>query len=210
MNYYKLLTQEMTSHNNTKWEVGVPIKISKEGNEMCSGSVLHCYNHPMLAVILNPIHANIKNPRLFEISVDRIVNSDGLKFASKSQTLLREISLPEISTEQKVEFGIRVVKTIFNEIEWNLWADKWLSGEDRSVETASTAGTAVYCSSTAAYFASASAAYYASADYYASVAYYASGATATAVNNASTYIVDKEEFNKKMIDIIEKIVKVEV
>ena len=99
MKYYKLLSQEMTSHNNTKWEVGVPITISKEGNQMCTDQVLHCYNHLMLAVIFNPIHGNIKNPLLFEIEVDKIVNTDGLKFASKSQTLIKEISLPEINIE---------------------------------------------------------------------------------------------------------------
>ena len=34
---YKLLSQEMTSRNNTKWEIGKTIEISKEfsGNELC-------------------------------------------------------------------------------------------------------------------------------------------------------------------------------
>ena len=48
--YYKLLTQKMTSYNNTKWEIGKTIAVAKPGDKMCSDEVLHCYNHPMLAV----------------------------------------------------------------------------------------------------------------------------------------------------------------
>ena len=74
--YYKLLTQKMTSYNNTKWEIGKTIAVTKPGDKMCSDEVLHCYNHPMLAVIFNSIHAIISNPKLFEIEVDEIVNTE--------------------------------------------------------------------------------------------------------------------------------------
>ena len=198
MKYYKLLTQEMTSHKNTKWKLNVPITIEKEGVEMCTDSVLHCYNHPLLAVILNPIHANIKNPLLFEISVDKIVNTDGLKFASKSQTLLKKIDLPEISTEQKVEFGIRVVKLVCKDESWNAWADKWLDNTDRSKESAYTAALAA---TSAARAANAARAVARAAAYAANVA--------NAANYAADAAADKNEFNKQMISIIESIVKVE-
>lgn len=144
MKYYKLLNQDLTSYNDTKWKIGVPIIIQKEGNTMCTNEVLHCYNHPLLAVMLNPGHANIKNPRLFEISVDKIVNNDGLKFASKSQTLLKELELPEIRLDQKIEFAIKVAKLTYKDEKWNLWADKWLSGSDRSEESAYAADSAAY------------------------------------------------------------------
>ena len=114
MKYYKLLTQDLKSHNNTQWQIGVPITIQKEGVKMCTDQVLHCYNHPLLAVLFNPIHAKIQNPKLFEISVDQIVNTDGLKFASKSQTLIGEIPLPQINTEQRIEFTIKVAKCSFS------------------------------------------------------------------------------------------------
>lgn len=178
--YYKLLSQEMTSHNDTKWEIGTTITILKPGKEMCTDQVLHCYNHPLLAVFLNPIHADIKNPLLFEISVDEIVNSDGLKFASKSQTLINKIPLPEISTEQRIEIGIRIAKTVFKDKKWNLWADKWLSGEDRSSD------------------AYADAAYAAAADA-------ADAACFDAVRTAAARAVDKNEFNIQLIDIVEEI-----
>lgn len=192
--YYKLLSQEMTSHNDTKWEIGTTITILKPGKEMCTDQVLHCYNHPLLAVFLNPIHADIKNPLLFEIKVDEIVNSDGLKFASKSQTLLKEISLPEISTEQRIAISIKIAKTVYKDEKWNEWADKWLSGEDRSSAAALGAARAAIAAGAAgaAVDAAVDAAVNAAGAYAAHAVAYAAGA-------------DKNEFNKQLIEIVEEI-----
>lgn len=206
MKYYKLLNQDLTSYNNTKWEIGVPVKVTVEGDKMCSDQVLHCYNHPLLAVILNPIHANIKNPKLFEIEVDKIVNSDGLKFASKSQTLLKELKVPEISLEQKIEFAIRVVKLIYNDSKWNLWADSWLSGEDRSVESTYAAANTYAAAYAYAAYAAAYTAYAYAAAYAAYTTAYAAAYTAAYTAHAAE---DKNEFNQKMIELIKSIVIVE-
>lgn len=204
----------MTSYNNTKWEIGVTITITKKGNRMCTDQVLHCYNHPLLAVILNPLHVKIQNPRLFEIEVDEIVNSDSLKFASKSQTLIKEIDVPKISLEQRFEFGIRVTKLVYKDKKWNLWADKWLSGEDRSrgsADAAADGAAYAYTYARAADVAARAAYVAARAAYVADVA--RAAARAADVAHAAAYaarsVNTKEEFNEKMIDVIEKIVKVE-
>ena len=231
MTYYKLLTQDLKSRDNTAWKIGEPITITKKGYEMCSDQVLHCYNHPLLAVIFNRIHANILNPKLFKISVDQIVNTDGLKFASKSQTLIEEIPLPQIGTEQKVEFAIRVAKLVYKYSQWNLWADNWLNGSDRSARSAY---NAAYSAADAAAYSDADAAAYSAADAaaraYAAYAAYAADAAATANATDATYatasavaysaanvaawtaglFIHKNQFNQKMIDIIEEIVKVKV
>lgn len=220
MKYYKLLNQDLTSYKGQKWEVGVPVTISKPGNKMCSDEVLHCYNHPLLSTFLNIIHANIQNPRLFVISVDNICNSDGLKFASKSQTLLEEIPFINISIEKRVEIAIRVVKTVYREDKWNSWADKWLSGEDRSKSSASRdadyavayavayASAAAAASDAAAY--ASDAAYAAYAAYYAAVAAAADYAAATyatyAAFHAAVYKNDNT-FNKTLIEIAERVCK---
>ena len=183
----------MTSHKDTKWEIGTPITIAKEGVEMCSDQVLHCYNHPALAVIFNPVHARIFSPKLFEISVDKIVNTDGLKFASKSQTLIKEISLPEITLEEKIEFAIKVAKLVCEDSEWNVWADSWLDGSDRSEGSAYTAALAAWAADAAAAWAAW--ATYAAAD----------GTVARSVAFSAACTDDKNEFNQKMIEIIESI-----
>ena len=231
MKYYKLLTQEMISHSYTTWEIGESITIAKKGVRMCSDQVLHCYNHPALAVIFNAIHADIFNPKLFEISVDKIVNTDGLKFASKSQTLIKEISLPEITLEEKIEFAIKVAKLVYKDELWNSWADAWLSGEDRSKNSTDAALAAALAADVAASDAVSDVAAYAAASAAANAARAAANAAraaasansdasaaraasaadasaASAASNAAIYIGDKNEFNKKMINIIEEIIKV--
>jgi hypothetical protein len=219
MKYCKLLTQNLTSRQDTKWEIGVPITVTEAGNEMCSNQVLHCYNHPMLAVIFNPIHADIRNPKLFEIEVDKIVNTDGLKFASKSQTLIKEISLPEIAIEQKVEFAIRIAKLVCKDELWNAWADDWLAGKDRfnkvlalaTRDAGRAAGRAAADAAADAAAYTANAADAADAADAANAAAYAANAAAYAAAYAA-YAADaadadtKNEFNKKMIEIIESIV----
>jgi hypothetical protein len=223
MKFYKLLTQDMTSYNKTKWELNKTITVTKEGTEMCTDQVLHCYNHPLLAILFNPIHANISNPRLFEINVDEIVNTDGLKYASKSQTLIKELIIPEITTEQRIEFAIRVVKLVYKDTNWNTWADNWLDKSDRTKESARAAYTyaANAAASAAAWAASASDA---AADYDAAAAYdaayaadaadaasasaaAAADAAASAASAATRADAIYHEFNKQMIEIIESIIR---
>jgi hypothetical protein len=211
MKFYKLLKQDLTSYNKTKWELNKTITVTKEGNQMCTDQVLHCYNHPLLAILFNPLHADISNPRLFEIEIDKIVNTDGLKYASKSQTLIKELTIPEISLEQKVEFAIRVVKLVCKDTNWNTWADNWLDKSDRTKKSAYAAYHAAYnaYAYASAYHAARAArdAAYAYAAYYpaASAAYHAASAAASAAayHAAATYY----EFNKQMIEIIESIVR---
>jgi len=133
--YYKLLSQNMTSHNNTQWELGVKKSISIPSDRMCSDQVFHCYNHPALAAFFNVVHAAIRNPRLFQIEVDKIINHDGMKFASKEQTLVRELALPQISKEQMIEFAMRVVLSLGAEHiaePWVKWMENWLNGKQET------------------------------------------------------------------------------
>jgi hypothetical protein len=219
MKFYKLLKQDLTSHNDTKWELNKTITVTKKGIQMCTDQVLHCYTHPLLALIFNPLHARINNPRLFEIEIDAIVNTDGLKYASKSQTLIKELIVPEISLEQRIEFAIRVAKLVCKNTKWNNWADNWLDKSDRTRESARAAASAAASDYYAAAYAAAAAdaahaaAYdvdYANADAdvadaVADAAAYA--AARVAVNDAAARAeVVYHEFNEQMIEIIESIV----
>ena len=135
---YKLLSQEMTSRNNTKWEIGKAIEISKEfsGNELCSNQLLHCYASPEIAVFMNPIHANIAEPRLFRIRCSKILADDGTKQGCKKQTLLKELPLPEISVEQKTEIAIRCAMSVYKEDTFLVWAENWINKKDVSTNAA--------------------------------------------------------------------------
>ena len=171
---YKLLTQDLKSYNNTQWHLGETKRVPDTSNyTMCSKEVLHCYAHPLLAAFYNPIHANIQNPRLFKIEIDRVVATDGKKQASLEQTLLIELPLPTISTEQRVHIAILCAKTVYTDKAWNAWADSWLSGKDRTT-------TSAYAAANAAGYAAAHTADNAAADAANAAAYAAAHAAAYA------------------------------
>lgn len=105
---YKLTTRDLKTFNGFQWEIGKKVTTNGMGG-LCSSGFLHYYHHPLLAVLLNPLHADITDPRLFEAEAEGIhLDDNGLKGGCTEMTLVREIDLPEITTTQKVAFGILV------------------------------------------------------------------------------------------------------
>src|SRR5208283_4737896 len=139
---YKLTKQDMTTHGGFRWELGKQATAPGEG-ELCGPGWLHCYSDPLLAVFLNPIHANIKNPRLFRAEAGGKSKHDhGLKSGYTKMTLIEEIPMPDITTEQRVRFAILCTMKIYHDPEYVSWAKGWLSGKDRSVAAAQAAAEA--------------------------------------------------------------------
>ena len=102
---YKLTTQNMTTHGDFKWALGHTAITSGEG-DLCGPGWLHFYGDPLLAVLLNPIHANIDNPRLFEAIAGPTQEHDrGLKSGATQLTLIRELPLPAVTLAQRVAFA---------------------------------------------------------------------------------------------------------
>jgi len=102
-------------------------------------------------------------------------------------TTLKEIPVPLVSSTQKIALGILCAKEVYNDgawsdelvkqlnkyqtngvghpYTWNEWADRWLSGENRTKESAKATATSTYsfavkidCASSAYYAVSAAAA----------------------------------------------------
>lgn len=135
---YKLLSQDLTSFRGSQWSIGKKQIVTEPGTKMCSDQVLHCYSHPLMAAMFNPIHANIANPKLFKIETSEIINSDFSKLVCKEQTLLEELPMPLLTAEQRQEVAIRAAMTVTGASNlWISWAEKWLSGEDRTIESES-------------------------------------------------------------------------
>ena len=178
--YYKLTDQNMQTHNGFQWEIGKWIEAKGDISQgLCSDAWLHCYELPLLAVLHNPIHANIKNPRLFEVEVDGESKFDSqLKCGFRRIRLVKEIPLLEITTMQKIAYGILCAKEVYTDKQWNEWADSWLSEKNKTADAAAYA--AVYAAANAAAHAAAHAAVYAA--YAADAADAAADAAARAIN----------------------------
>lgn len=135
MTLYKLTDEKGQTYNNTQWGPGVTHTASGVG-ELCGSGWLHAYTSPLLAVLLNSIHAAFDNPRLWEADGEVGATDNGLKVGCTRLTTVREIPLPEITTEQRVRFGILCAKAVCTDAPWTRWAEKWLSGVDRGREPA--------------------------------------------------------------------------
>jgi hypothetical protein len=78
MKLYKLTDQNQETQGGTKWDVGVTHSHKKcDDPQMCSGNVFHAYRNANLAFLLNPNHADISNPILWECEGEVAVSDWG-------------------------------------------------------------------------------------------------------------------------------------
>ena len=182
--------------------------------DLCSPDWLHFYSDPLVGMFLNPIHANIKNPRLFRVKVEgKGLDDHGLKCGYSRAKLIKELTVPQISSVQRVRFAILCAKKVYKEKEWNKWANNWLSGKDRTEESAAivayAAESVAYAAeSTASTAKSAESAFYATKS--AMIAFYAAKSTmitfyvAESAENAVESAVESASITtkSKKIDLI--------
>jgi hypothetical protein len=139
--YYKLTDQNMQTHNGFQWTLGKWEKAKgKPAQELCSDAWLHCYDSPLIAMLHNPIHADIENPRLFKVEVrGEGKDYNGLKRGFQEMRLVEELAVPVISRNQRIRYGILCALMVWVEPSFVEWADNWLSGKNRSVKAAEAA-----------------------------------------------------------------------
>lgn len=111
---------------------------------LCGPGWIHAYEHPLIAVLMNPIHADFKTPRLWEAEGEIAIRDGQLKCGCKALTTVREIPLPAVTTEMRIRFAIMCAKEVCACLSWNAWADKWLSGGDRTQAAAEVAWAAAW------------------------------------------------------------------
>jgi len=195
---FKLTTQEGKTHNETQWGENVTHEATgdiKQG--LCSDAWIHAYTHPLLAVLMNPVHADIENPILWEGKGEGEAKFEPLKCGFRKFTTLKKIPLPEVTDVQKVAFGILCAKEVYKDSSWNQWADKWLSGEDRTEASA-----AAYAAADAAAYAANAARAAANAAAYASNAAYAAAYAARAAANAAANAAYASASKGKELDFV--------
>jgi hypothetical protein len=118
-----------------RWGENVTHKAVGLGINLCSDGWIHAYEHPLIAVLMNPAHGNFINPLMWEAEGDVGLRDGPLKCGVKSLTTLRQMEIPAITIEQRVRFAIACAWQ-FGGKEWRAWAAGWLMGNDRSAEAA--------------------------------------------------------------------------
>lgn len=133
---YKLTSQDLTTYNGFQWTLN-EWKETVGGWELCSPGWLHCYSHPLIAILLNRIHANIHNPRLFKCEVEgKTLDDRGLKEGWTRMRLIEEMQIPRVSQNQSIAFAILCALEVSQNQCFIEWANNWLSGKNRNIESA--------------------------------------------------------------------------
>jgi len=164
MKAYKLTNTKFQTRNNTQWGENITHTATGSGTELCSDGFIHFYMNPLVAAFVYPLHINWTNPILWECEASGETIHEALKSGCKTLTTIRQVEMVKPTATQLIAFGILCTKKVCHNEAWNLWADRWLSGEDRSKEAARIAADAVKYIAHAAYDAAYYAATYAYVD----------------------------------------------
>ena len=176
---YKLTDQNHRTRNSKLFQLGVPVTVPAENNEweLCTNSWIHFYTDPLIAVLMNPAHANFRTPILWECKCEGEMLFEPLKSGCKKLTVLKQLDIPDITLINRIAFGIFCTQEVYKNMVWNTWANNWLNNIDRSKTAAAAANAA-----NAAYATYAANAAYAT--YAANAAYATYAATAATANAA--------------------------
>ena len=177
MEGFKFTNMKNQTHGGMQWGEGVEWCALGLGTNFCSPDLIHFYDHPLLALLHNPIHADYNPAHLWRgEAAGKIFTDNGVKWGCKRFRTIEKIPLPAIGPRQRVAYGILCALAVCDEPNWVRWAESWLNGTDRSLLAANvayTANAAAYTARAAAArsAANAAAAYAASAACAASAAY---------------------------------------
>jgi len=140
---WKLTNAQHQTYGGCEWWQGVTHEASGEG-ELCGPGWIHVYTSPRLAVLLNPIHANFGDPVLWRVECcGEVKTNHRLKEGWTRVTTIKIVKAPVYSHEQRIAFAIWCAAQLCCDPAWSAWADGWISGQDRTLEAAWSAGSAV-------------------------------------------------------------------
>jgi len=133
---YKLTRPDQTTHENFFYLRGQLYTFSGTG-PLCGPGYSHAYLSMATAVFHNPIHAAYDPAILWRAEGIIAAQDSALKVGCSAIRLLEPCALPSVTMEQRVAYAIRLAWP-HGSPRWRQWAKKWLNGQDRSVESATT------------------------------------------------------------------------
>lgn len=135
---YKLTDEFDRTYGDCWWGKNVTHEADGEGEgELCTRHWIHAYRDPLLAVLMNPVHGHYQpeSMHLWECEGD-VGKDDGTKVGCTRLTAIRRMDVPQVTTGQRVKFGILCALEVYREPGFVAWAEGWLSGKDGTQENA--------------------------------------------------------------------------
>ena len=150
--YFKLTDENGRTQNELQWGPGVSHRADGEESRLCTSGCIHFYRDERLAVLMNPIHADFARPRMWECEAEGEIIHEPLKSGAREVKTIREIPVIEITVEQAVRFAVLCALELSDcPATFRAWAGQWLSGDDRTADSARAAAAAADAAYAAAY-----------------------------------------------------------
>lgn len=130
---YKLTNEHDCSFSATQWGNYITHTApgQKEGKVLCSNCWLHAYTHPVIAILLNPIHANFYKPNLWLCGGKaKIVDLDG-KVGCIELTTQKKMIPPVISDITTLCWGMACLSKVYEEVYYQQWCGNWIGSIER-------------------------------------------------------------------------------
>lgn len=148
MKLYKLTDLHMRTRAKREliWKIGESRSAIGQGTVIGTDAVIRVYEHPLIAVLMNPIHEDFDpaTMRLFVAEGEIAVRQSQLQCGVRALQLVEEIPVPILTLEQRIKFALLSHKEVCDDPNWNAWADDWLSGKDRSFTSVFDDGIAAF------------------------------------------------------------------
>lgn len=100
---------------------------------LCTKYWIHAYSHPVIAVLLNSVHADIERPNLWRCTGNPKVMSLDKKVGCTWLQTNERIALPRMNLPTRIKFGITCAAKVYHEQGFQSWAKNWLSDKERCV-----------------------------------------------------------------------------
>ena len=130
---YKLTNENGCTFGCTRWGPGIKnVATGDQRQDLYSDGWIHAYESPLLAVLMNPLHAAFQNPKLWEARGVIGKREGQLQCGCRTVTTIRELPLPAVTEEQRIRFAIYCALAVSTNEYFITWAHNWLNGVGRS------------------------------------------------------------------------------
>lgn len=135
---FKVTGADRRTRGGMQWGEGVQNRATGRDSGLCSNGWIHAFEHPLLAAFFDPLFTKYGPTALLwraEASGE-VLRPTQSKLGCKVLRTVGTIPMPLITTEQRVEIGIRCALAVDTDPGFRRWADAWLDASDRTEESA--------------------------------------------------------------------------
>jgi len=158
----KLTDSNDRTRGGTQWGPGVLHRAPGTG-DLCTDGWIHYYRDPMLAVMMDPVDGKFgENAHMWTVTVSGKRKHEPDKSGAQRVRTVERIDMPVVTRTQRQAFGILAAREVYGgwanydtDGIWWSWSERWLSGEDRSKDSAITAQETAWAAAGAAAWAAA-------------------------------------------------------